>query len=72
MSARRKLNQGYVQGSLLIAGVIGAACGSWTVFWITTLILVALNIESGDVRLKTHRRGSRHVPQNRDLSDRHP
>lgn len=72
MSARRKLNQGYVQGSLVIAGVIGAACRSWIVFWIAAAILVGLSLQSGEVRLTARRRGNRHFPRDRSRCDRRP
>ncbi len=72
MSARHKLNQGFVQGSLVIAGVIGAACRSWIVFWVATVILVGLSLQSGEVRLTARRRGHRRFPRDRSRSDRHP
>lgn len=72
MGARQKLNQGYVQGALVIAGVIGAACGSWTVFWIAAIILVGSSLQSGEVRL-TGRRGSRrNSSRNREPTNRRP
>ena len=73
MSARHKLNQGYVQGSLIIAGVIGAACESWTVFWIAALILVGLSVHSGEVRLMERpRRDNRRYRPDRFPDDRPP
>jgi hypothetical protein len=60
MSARKKLNQGYLQGSLVVAGVVGFFCQSWTVFWIATAILVASSIHSGEIRL-TARKTQRSV-----------
>ena len=65
MSARHKLNQGYIQGSLVLAAVIGAACGSWTVFWIAAAILVGLGLHSGEIRPTGGRRGNRRPPHNR-------
>ena len=63
MSARHKLNQAHVQGALVMAGVIGAACGSWTVFWIAAAILVGLSLHSGDIRPTGGRhRGNRRPP----------
>lgn len=71
MSVRKKLNQGYIQGSFVIAGVIGGVCGSWTVFWTTAFILIALSTHSGEIRFGrrlTHDadRPDRRPPRNRD------
>ena len=71
MGARQKLNQGYVQGSLVIAGVIGAACGSWTIFCIAAVILVGLSLQSGEVRL-TGRGSRRNSSRNREPPNRRP
>ena len=57
MSARHKLNQSYVNGALLIAGVIGACTESWTVFIALTVIFIGLSIHAGEIRpASTHRR----------------
>lgn len=72
MGARQKLNQGYIQGSLVLAGVIGVACGSWIVFWIAAVILVGLSLQSGEVRLTRRRRSHRGSSRNREPTDRHP
>lgn len=56
MSARHKLNQANVNGTLVIAGVVGAATESWTLFVILVAILVALSVHSGDIRLSSRRR----------------
>lgn len=50
MSSRHKLNQGYIQGCLLMAGIIGWICESWTVFWIAAVILVSLSCHAGEIR----------------------
>ena len=50
MGAREKLNEAYFIGSLLFAAVAGGLTGSWWVFIITTTILLALNLHSGDIR----------------------
>ena len=62
MSARHKLNQGYIQGALVVAGVIGVACGSWTVFLIAAAILVGLSVYSGEIRPTGGPRGNRRPP----------
>ena len=56
MSARHKLNQSYVNGALLIAGVIGACTESWTVFIALTAIFIGLSIHAGEIRPAPTRR----------------
>ena len=70
MSARQKLNQGYIQGSLVIAGAIGVACESWVVFWIAALILVGLGTHAGAIRPTQRRRDQRGPHSRRSASDR--
>ena len=70
MSARQKLNQGYIQGSLVIAGAIGVACESWVVFWIAALILVGLSTHSGEIRPTQRRRDQRSPHGRRSTNDR--
>ena len=65
MSARKKLNQGYINGCLLTAGVVGAACESWTVFWIAAAILMGLSFHSGDIRLTNRSADRRDRPPRR-------
>jgi hypothetical protein len=50
-TARHKLNSAHVLGCLLIAGVVGGMTSSWTVFLIAAIVLVALALNSGDIRL---------------------
>jgi hypothetical protein len=50
-TARHKLNSAHFLGCLLIAGVVGGITDSWTVFLIAAIVLVALSINSGDIRL---------------------
>ncbi|TWT59627.1 hypothetical protein [Rubinisphaera italica] len=54
MSARHKLNAAYLHGSLVIAGIIGAASQSYLVFGITFAVLLIGNIQCGDIRLNRH------------------
>jgi len=56
MSARHKLNTAFFQGAAVIAGVIGLACGSWKVFFLTLAVLVAGGIHGGDIRPKSSRK----------------
>jgi hypothetical protein len=55
MGARDKLNVSYVNGSLLIAAVVGVVTGSWLIFGLAAAVLVAGNVMAGDIRP-----GSRH------------
>jgi hypothetical protein len=50
LSARHKLNQAYVTGCVLLAGVAGYLSGSWLVFGIALAVLLAANLYSGDIR----------------------
>jgi hypothetical protein len=51
MGARKKLNQSYLNGILIIAGVVGAATQSWIVFGIAAAALAVGSLHSGDIRL---------------------
>ena len=51
MGAKRKLNSAYFHGALGVAALVGAAAGSWPVFWLASAVLVATSIYSGDIRL---------------------
>ncbi len=64
MSARHKLNQSYVNGALLIAGVIGACTESWTVFIALTAIFIGLSIHAGEIRPASTRRRRKHRRRN--------
>jgi hypothetical protein len=50
MSARKKLNTAFVNGSLLIAGLAGLATGSWVVFGTAFAASVALSCYAGNIR----------------------
>ena len=55
MNARLKLNQAYINGALLVAGLIAAVAESWLLFFLLTLIFIGLSVHSGDIR--PHSRG---------------
>ena len=57
MGARRKLNWGYLNGSLLLASVAGGLTESWLFFALALLALIAGNVHAGEIRLR--RRGTR-------------
>jgi len=50
MGARSKLNGAFLNGSLLIAGLIGGMAQSWVVFWLALAGLVIANLVSGEIR----------------------
>jgi hypothetical protein len=50
MSARKKLNRAYLNGSLIIAGLIGVTAGSWGVFFVAAGVLLLANVASGEIR----------------------
>ena len=50
MSARRKLNAAFLTGGLLLAGLVGAATGSWAVAAGTLAAAVALDVYVGNIR----------------------
>lgn len=64
MSARQKLNQGYIQGCLAIAALIGAVCRSWIIFGIAAVVLIGLSTQSGEIR-PTPERGAKRRGQRR-------
>lgn len=52
MNARLKLNQAYINGALLLAGVVAAVAESWSLFFLLTAIFIGLSLYSGDIRTK--------------------
>jgi hypothetical protein len=50
MGARRKLNSAFFNGSLLIAVFIGILAGSWLVFGVALVVMLAINLHSGEIR----------------------
>ncbi len=50
-TAKHKLNGSYVHGALIIAGILGAISGSWTIFLIAAAVLVATSVHDGSIRL---------------------
>jgi hypothetical protein len=57
MGARETLNSVYLIGSLVLAALAGCVTGSWTVFVVSLLVLVAANLHAG--RIRPGRRGRR-------------
>ena len=50
MSARRKLNVAFFNGSLVAAVVVGLLFRSWTLFAITFAVLLIGNLLLGEIR----------------------
>jgi type IV secretory pathway TrbD component len=50
MGARRKLNQAYFNGSLIIAGVLGLITQSWVIFSLVLIGVLGLNVASRNIR----------------------
>jgi hypothetical protein len=50
MRARHKLNQAYVNGSLITAAVIGGLAQSWVVFAVALVALLGLNVAARNIR----------------------
>jgi len=50
MGARQKLNTSYLAGSVLVAGLFGWLTGSWLIFLVVLIFLLACNVHTGDIR----------------------
>jgi hypothetical protein len=50
MNARRKLNLAFLNGSLIIAAVLGLLFESWTIFALALAALVVGNLVAGEIR----------------------
>jgi hypothetical protein len=50
VNARNKLNIAYMNGALLVAGVIGVATQSLLVFGVALVVLVAVSVCAGEIR----------------------
>jgi hypothetical protein len=50
MNARQKLNLAYVNGAVLVAGLVGLLTESWGVFCLTLIVLVVIHLGSGGIR----------------------
>jgi hypothetical protein len=56
MNARGKLNRAYLNGSLLIAGAVGLVTQSWTIFAVTFVVLLVMDVCSDNIRLRRRRK----------------
>ena len=55
MGARQKLNNVYLTGALLVAGIAGLLTKSWMIFLIVAAVLIACSIHDGGIRLGRRR-----------------
>ncbi len=55
MGARKKLNQAYVNGAVVIAAVFGVVTQSWTVFVLAAIFVAGSCYYAGDIRLRGRR-----------------
>jgi hypothetical protein len=50
MGARQKLNQAYLNGTLVMATMIGFMAQSWNVFWLALALGIASSFFGGEIR----------------------
>jgi hypothetical protein len=50
MGAKQKLNASYFNGAVVMAALMGWLTGSWFVFVLVLIVLLASAIGSGDIR----------------------
>jgi len=50
MGARNKLNSAYINGSLILGGIIGLGCQSLIVFIVATLFFIGTSYYNKDIR----------------------
>ena len=52
MGARTRLNASYINGATIVSGVLAAVFGSWSLFCLLVVVLLATSIYTGDIRLR--------------------
>lgn len=55
MGARNKLNVAYVNGALILSGLVGLATGSWQIFALAAMMLIGMCFYAGDIRTQGRR-----------------
>jgi hypothetical protein len=55
MGARNRLNAAAINGVLFIAGLVALLTGSWIVFGVIAVALIATSLHAGDIRLRSRR-----------------
>jgi len=56
MGARNKLNAAYVNGAVIVAGLIGLLIQSWRIFVIALIVLLIGGLLSGGIRPQGRKR----------------
>jgi len=56
MRTRERLNVGFVQGSVVLAGFIGMPFESWWAFFIALAIALCHNLWSNEIRLQRRKK----------------
>lgn len=51
-TARNRLNAAAIRGAVLVAGLVALLAGSWPIFWVLVLLLLATAVIGGDIRVK--------------------
>jgi len=51
VTAKHKLNAGFVQGSFAVAGLLGLLTQSYIVFGVALLVLLAMSLHDRSIRL---------------------
>jgi len=59
LNARLKLNQAYINGALLVAGLFAAIAESWVLFILLSAIFIGLSLHTGDIRPSSKARDSK-------------
>lgn len=52
MNARNKLNVAYLNGAVIVAGILGLLTQSWAIFGVVLIGLLIGNVLSGAIRSK--------------------
>ena len=55
MSARKKLNVAFLNGSVIVAAVVGLLFGSWAAFALVLALLLVGSLLAGEIRLGKRR-----------------
>ena len=55
MGTRQKINAAYLNGSLIIAAIIGLSTQSWWIFIASLLVILATSLYTGGIRPKSSR-----------------
>lgn len=50
MTAKHKLNSAYIQGTLVIAAMVGILTESWLVFLLVAVVLISAGMHDGSIR----------------------